>query len=53
MPRERLRTVWCGPGGTSWLLTEIATFRQELAALPAPAARGPVVIFQDKVKSHA
>ncbi len=53
VPRERIRTIWCGAGGGREFAAEVERFRQSLGALPDPRKAAPPPASEPREPAHA
>lgn len=53
VPRERIRTIWCGAGGASEFAAEVEQFRQSLSALPDSRKAEPPPAAEPREPAHA
>ena len=53
VPRERIKTIWCGAGAAGEFEREINKFRQAVAGLPKPERRAPKPPAEPREPAHA
>ncbi len=53
VPRERIKTIWCGSGGAREFGREIEKFRMAVAGLPKPERRAPKPPAEPREPAHA